>query len=164
VTGIFKYVHQQQHVNFQVQIAVLAYRFTFKVVPARLGVLELFLVNPRLGQCAIKVSLPRQSCLTQLTPTVGILVWVHSLSCHERQISDDKMFSGFSKILKTWRYKIFCNWWCKLESMKRKVSINRTLNVLDTYFVNEMNFSSLFGITVIFWLSWPSSVIIRWTS
>jgi len=49
----------------------------------------------------------------------------------------------------------------KLEAMNLNVSINRIVKELLIYFENEINFSSLFGITEIVFVSYPSSVTIK---
>ncbi|KAE9523165.1 hypothetical protein AGLY_016398 [Aphis glycines] len=52
----------------------------------------------------------------------------------------------------------------KLEAINLNVSMNRIEKLLETCFENEMNFSSLFGITKILFTSRPSSVTIKCAS
>lgn len=48
-----------------------------------------------------------------------------------------------------------------LNGINRKVSINLIVKALLIYFENKINFSSVLGITVVVWGSYPNSVIIK---
>ncbi|KAE9536134.1 hypothetical protein AGLY_007357, partial [Aphis glycines] len=110
-----------------------------------LGVIELFFLYLRLSQCAVKAHFRGNSLSSNL----------FQLSVYSYGYTPFRVTSGISSPVKTLALSRmfsrpgvirFLASEDRLVTMKRKVSINRIENLLDTYLVNEIYFSSMLGV------------------